>query len=187
MPSNPPHISEQEYLATEQHAIERHEYIAGKIYAMAGASRRHNRIALNIAFALRNATTGTPCEVFAADIKVHAQHSQAYFYPDVVASCAEDESNDYYLEQPCLIVEVTSSSTEWKDYTEKTLAYQQINSLQYYLIVSQDQAQVTVYFRDDQQQWAVTRYTDLGQVMTLSCPQVMSLSLEEIYQGVRLL
>ena len=117
-------ISEADYLAGEQRANIRHEYVDGKVYAMAGTSLRHNDIAMNIAFALRLAARGTPCRVNVSDVKVCAEKPKAYYYPDVMLGCDRDESSKHYLEKPCVIVEITSPSTEWKDRHQKTVAYQ---------------------------------------------------------------
>lgn len=180
---NTAYITEQDYLEGEKTAEFRHEYVDGQIYAMAGTSIRHNDIALNIAFALRAATRGTPCKVNTSDVKVRAQRSKAYYYPDVIVGCQRDEADEYYLEKPCLIVEVTSKSTEWKDFTEKLIAYQKLVSLQVYLIVAQDQPQVTLFYRDAEGAWDVARFDSLEQTITLPCPEA-TLTLADIYEGV---
>lgn len=180
---NQAYITEAEYLEGEKHAEERHEYVNGQVYAMAGTSRRHNRIAFNIAFNLRLASRDNPCDIYLSDVKARAQRSKAYYYPDVIVSCQQDEANDYYLEKPCLIVEVTSKSTEWKDYAEKLIAYQKLASLQVYLIVAQDQPLVTVYYRDAEGGWEVARFDQLDQALTLPCPE-MSLGLADVYEGI---
>lgn len=180
---NEHYISEQDYLDGEQVASVRHEYVAGKVYAMAGASLRHNDIALNTAFALRNAARGTRCRVNVSDVKVRAEKSKAYFYPDVVVSCEAEASTASYVEHPCLIVEVTSKSTEWKDQHEKSLAYRHLTSLQTYLLIAQDRPQVTLYYRDADGAWEVALYEQLEQTITLPCP-AMELSVAAIYEGV---
>lgn len=183
-PDNPSYITEAEYLEGEKLAEERHEYVNGVVYAMAGASRRHGRIAVNFARKLSPIDRqGNPCEIYLSDIKVRAQPSRAYYYPDVVVSCQQDETDDYYLEHPCLIIEITSQSTEWKDFTEKAVAYQKLTSLQVYLIVAQDQPLVTMFYRDTDGGWEVTRFDDLEQVLTLPCPDC-TLTLAAIYEGV---
>lgn len=91
-------ISEQEYLDGEKISDTRHEYIAGYVYAMAGSSKRHAEIALNIASLLKQAARGTPCKTYVSDIKVRASSHKSYFYPDVVLGCESDETDDYYLE-----------------------------------------------------------------------------------------
>lgn len=178
-----PDLTEQDYLAGEKLASVRHEYVDGKVYAMAGTNRRHNQIAFNTAFHLRLASRDKPCDIHLSDVKVRVQHAKAYYYPDVIVSCQPDEADEYYLEKPCLIVEVSSKSTEWKDYTEKALAYQKLSSLQVYLIMSQDQPQVTMYFRDQAGNWEVTRFDGLEQTINLTCPRV-SLALANIYEGI---
>lgn len=182
-PDNPAYISEQEYLEGEKFAEERHEYVDGVAYAMAGASRRHNSIAFNIAFQLRLASRDKPCDIHLSDVKARAQRSKAYYYPDVIVSCEQDEADEYYLEKPCLIVEVTSQATQWKDFTEKAVAYQKLASLQVYLIVAQDQPLVTMYYRDEESGWEVARFDDMGQSLTLPCPD-STLTLAEIYEGI---
>ncbi|MCI5208917.1 MAG: Uma2 family endonuclease, partial [Candidatus Electrothrix sp. ATG2] len=98
-------ISEQEYLDGELVSEVKHEFIDGSVYAMAGASADHGRIAGNLfAAILRHLQEGkTPCEPFLADMKVKT--GKKFFYPDVLVSC-EQEENDYYRNAPLLIVEV---------------------------------------------------------------------------------
>ncbi len=181
---NPAYITEAEYLEGEKIAEERHEYVDGVVYAMAGASRRHGRIAVNFARKLSlTDRQGNPCEIYLSDIKVRATRSKAYYYPDVLVGCSADESDTHCLEKPCLIVEVTSKSTQWKDFTEKAVAYQKLASLQVYLIVAQDQPLVTMYYRDAESGWEVARFDDLEQALTLPCPE-STLTLAEIYEGV---
>ena len=176
-------LSEAEYLAGEQVAKERHEYVDGRVYAMAGTSLRHNDIALNIAFILRAASRNTDCFVNVSDVKVRIESAKAFYYPDVVASCERSDNEAYYLDSPCLIVEVTSKSTAWKDQHEKVVAYQKLASLQTYLIVAQDTVQVTVYFRDETGAWDVALYDNLEQMINLPCPKT-PLRLLEIYEAI---
>jgi Uma2 family endonuclease len=181
---NAAYITEADYLEGEKIAEVRHEYVDGQVYAMAGTSRRHNRIAVNFArkLALMD-RQGNPCEIYLSDVKVRAQRAKSYYYPDVIVGCQSDETDEYYLEKPCLIVEVTSKSTEWKDYAEKLIAYQKLASLQVYLIVAQDQPLVTMYYRDAETGWEVARFDELAQALTLPCPEC-TLTLVDIYEGV---
>ena len=96
--------------------------------------------------------------------------------------CEEDEENDYYLEKPCLIVEVTSASTMRKDYLEKALSYQSIDSLKAYLIVSQDKPQVDMLVRNAESGWDLQQFNDLDDVLELPCLE-MPLTLEAVYSG----
>lgn len=180
------YITEAEYLEGEKLAEERHEYIDGRIYAMAGASKRHNRIAGNCYRAFMDKGNGQ-CEAFMGDLKVRAStQRKTYYYPDVVVGCAEDDNADeYYLEKPCLIVEVSSDSTIRKDYLEKALAYQAIPSLQAYLIVAQDKPLVDMLARNAEGSWDLHQFDRLKDEISLPCLD-MTLSLQTIYLGVNL-
>jgi Uma2 family endonuclease len=179
------YITEQEYLEGEKLAKERHEYVDGKVYAMAGTSRRHNRIAVNIVRKLPLANhKGQLCEINSSDVKVRVGKRKTYYYPDVVVGCDADDTNPYYLEKPCLIVEVTSKSTEWKDRHEKAVVYQSLESLQAYMVVSQEKPHVTLYYREeDDGSWWVTALESMDQTITLKCPET-TLTLADIYDGI---
>lgn len=177
-------LSETAYLAAEKTAEIRHEYQNGKVYAMAGSSKRHNRIAMNCAMYLGLAARQSPCQVYASDVKVRCEKRNSYYYPDVVVGCAEDDTtDDYYLEKPCLIVEVTSNSTARKDYLEKSLAYQAIPSLQAYLIVAQDKPLVDMLVRDESGAWTLQQYEHLTDVIPLPCVE-LTLSVAMLYEGL---
>lgn len=85
-------VSEADYLAGEPLSEVRHEYVAGHIYAMAGAGKAHNTIALNIATRLRNHLRGTPCRSYIADMKVKVERASAFYYPDVVVTCSDRDT-----------------------------------------------------------------------------------------------
>ena len=114
----------------------RHEYVGGMVHAMTGASRRHNRISLNIARKLADAAEGTPCRVYISDMKVLTPDDLGY-YPDVMVACGSAPEDEYLETDPCLIVEVLSPNTESKDRREKLVAYMKIPSLRTYLILDQ--------------------------------------------------
>ena len=89
-------ISADDYLHVEKVAKVKHEYLDGRIYAMAGASERHNRIAVNIAFQLRGAARGKSCGVFISDMKVRERGSNIFYYPDVMLVCDPEDDHPYY-------------------------------------------------------------------------------------------
>jgi len=86
------YISEREYLEGEKLSPLKHEYINGQVYAMAGGSKRHNNITLNIAFALRAGAKSSLCCVYSSDITVRVKNRKSYYYPDLVVGC--DDSDD---------------------------------------------------------------------------------------------
>ena len=136
-------ISEQEYLEGELLSDAKHEFIDGTVYAMAGASADHGRIAGNLfaAFLRHLQERQSPCEPFQADMKVKT--GKKFFYPDVLVSCQQEE-NDYYRNAPLLIVEVVSQSTRKTDNTIKRLSYQNMPSLEEYVLIEQDFVDVEV-------------------------------------------
>ena len=117
------HVSEADYLSGEELPGTRHEYVDGQIFAIAGATKTHGTIALNIGVALRAQLRGTPCRAWVADMKVNVATARSYYYPDVVATCADEDlrldSPQSFVTAPKLIVEVLSPSTaktdRWKN------------------------------------------------------------------------
>ena len=142
-------ISVEEYLEGERDGRERHEYIGGAVYAMAGASEDHNVISLNLAFALRTHLSGKPCKVNVADVKVRLEISkeEVFYYPDVMVACDPRNTDPYFKRFPQVLIEVLSPQTEQTDRREKFLSYIQIETLQEYVLVAQDRMEVTVFRR----------------------------------------
>lgn len=153
------YTSEADYLAMEAQSPVRHEYVAGQIYAMTGASLRHNVIALNLATALRTHLRGSPCRAFFSDARLHIAKQQSYYYPDVMVTCdprhLQLTSADTLIETPRLIVEVLSISTEATDRREKLLAYRSLPSLLEYVLVSQEAPRIEVHRRQGDIGWEV--------------------------------
>ena len=176
-------LSVPDYLAGEDGADIRHEYIDGQLYAMTGASDRHGLITGNILAALRPLIRGTPCQLFANDMKVRLNISRQdiFYYPDLLLSCDPTDRETYYRSRPCLLVEVLSDSTARIDSREKLFAYQTIPSLKEYLLVSQATRLVQIYRR--RQDWARESCTQ-GSI-TLDC-LAYDLPLEVIYEDVPL-
>jgi len=136
-------ISVEDYLQGELISDIKHEYIDGHVYAMAGASTNHGRIASNVSGELRQHLKNLPRDVLIADFKVNVNRHK-FFYPDVVVICDSNNADVYYTEKPLLIVEVLSNSTQRKDRTLKRLAYQSLPSLQEYVLIEQDFVDVEV-------------------------------------------
>jgi Uma2 family endonuclease len=180
-------LSEIDYLTGERVSTLRHEYIAGEVFAMAGGSKAHNTIALNLALLLRTGLRGHGCQVFMADMRVRIAAQASYYYPDVVATCAASDlapdAPPESLDAPCLIIEVLSRSTEAIDRREKWLAYQQIASLAEYVLVDQEQRRVEVLRRAGTD-WQRTIADASGDVLTLMHPShPCQFSLADIYEG----
>ncbi|MGB7518348.1 MAG: Uma2 family endonuclease [Spirulinaceae cyanobacterium] len=177
-------LTVEDYLDTEKHSKTRHEYVDGRIFAMAGASEEHNLIAGNLYTALRSNLRGTSCRTFVSDmkVKVSIQKADIFYYPDLLVTCDPDDNERYYKTSPNLIVEVLSNSTETTDKREKRLNYQTIESLQEYVLISQDEIRVEVYRRNDQNNWSVET---LGKDDKLQLNSVgLTLTMAEIYEDV---
>lgn len=172
-------ISAEDYLQGELISETKHEYIDGYVYAMAGTSINHGRITNNLARELGQHLKNLPCDVLTADFKVNVNHRK-FFYPDVVVMCNHDNGNDYYTENPILIVEVLSNSTQRKDRTLKRLAYQSLPSLQEYVLVEQDFVEVEVSRRSAN--WDSHHYFWGDEVYFASLD--LTLPMAEIYRRV---
>lgn len=179
-------MSEADYLAAEDKAAGKSEYVAGEVYAMAGASERHNRIALNIAFHLRAATRGHACRAFMADMKLRVAAHHAYYYPDAMLVCDPADDHPLYKTAPCFVAEVLSPSTAAIDQREKWLHYRSIASLRYYLMADSDRAAARLLLRDAEA-W---REQTLGAEdrVAIDCNgAALALSLADIYEDTGLL
>ncbi|MGI8640597.1 MAG: Uma2 family endonuclease [Pyrinomonadaceae bacterium] len=145
----------EEYLALEEKAEYRSEYENGEVVAMAGGSLDHTRIISNIDRFFGNKLKKI-CESVTTDVKVRVENYRKFYYPDVLVICGEpkfyQKRNDT-ITNPILIVEVLSDSTEAKDRGEKFAAYQTLETLQEYILVSQDKAKVEQFKREDDGSW----------------------------------
>lgn len=181
------YLTPTEYLAFERKATTRHEYLAGEIVAMSGASFDHNFITGDIFGELRAQLRDGRCKAAASDMRVKVSKTGSYFYPDVVVFCgepqAEDSTSDTLL-NPALIIEVLSPSIEARDRGEKFWHYQQLASLQEYILVSQDQVCVEHYLREGTY-WLRTEFRELEDVMSLPSIEC-ELCLRDIYTSVDL-
>lgn len=175
-------LSVEDYLRLEETSSVRHEYVAGAIYALAGASKRHNRLAGNFFARLLRAAEDGPCRIYMSDVKLRAAEDLVY-YPDVMAACGPEDDDPLVEHAPCLVVEVTSPSTEVIDRREKLAAYKRIPSLEAYVIVHQDRRRVERHWRDEEGTWWDADLLDEGRV-PLPCPEV-ELTMDNVYEGVR--
>ena len=184
------YLTPEEYITLERKAlpdaeIVRSEYLDGEIIAMSGASYAHNLITANISGELRNRLKGSGCVVFANDMRVSIPSATSYFYPDVGVVCEEPRFEDDIFDtllNPIVIVEVLSPSTEAYDRGDKFAHYRQLQSLQEYILVSQDKVRVDHYVRHAAQ-WILTDFQKLDQQLPLTSIQC-ELPVQEIYESV---
>ena len=172
------YISVDDYLVGELASQVRHEYVDGELYAMVGASDRHGLITVNLA-SLLSQRLPDRCQVFASDMKVRIQvaEREVFYYPDVLVSCDLRDREPYYRQYPCLVIEVLSPHTARLDRFEKFMFYRDLDSLEEYLLVSQDYRQVEVFRRAEQ--WDRIRYTK-GEIPLRSVD--LAIPIDEIYR-----
>ncbi|OAI11080.1 hypothetical protein A1507_20930 [Methylomonas koyamae] len=153
------HFSAEDYLTWEETQAEKHEFVAGEVFAMTGARQDHVVVSLNIASALKQRLRGTPCRAYMADLKLKVEAADAFFYPDVMVSChPSDLGNQQYISNPSLIVEVLSDSTADYDRGGKFVAYRKLESLREYLIVDIDARRVECFRRTADNDWLLHDY-----------------------------
>ena len=164
----------EEYLEFEKTSEVRHEFVDGKLFAMAGDSREHYRIVRNLTRALED--VGSNCEIAMEALRVRVHENGGYRYPDVVVSC-DPGTEKYYLENPCFIAEVLSESTAHTDHNAKLEEYTRLPSLKRYAIISSDLRRVILYKRTENG-WTV-EILEQGEI-DIPCLNT-TVTLEQIY------
>lgn len=177
-------VSVPDYLHGESTAKQKHEYIDGVVYAMAGGTVQHSRIASNTTGSLYSQLRGHKCQVFNSDIKIRVRMSRGtrFYYPDASVVCQPNADNDSFHDAPVVLVEVISESTRRTDEYEKREAYLSIDSLCVYVLVEQTSAAALVYRRTDS---GFDREVFMGTDAVIPLPEIKcELALKELYQNV---
>ena len=176
----------EEYLAIERQSEIKHEYFAGEMFAMVGASKRHNLITANIIRILGNQLLERPCNVYPSDMRVKVNATGKYTYPDVVVACEEeqfdDAENDTLL-NPVVVIEVLSEPTEAYDRGKKFEQYQFIESLTAALLIAQGPFRIEQYVRHSDREWRYSEYHDADDVVKISVINC-ELTLKDVYAKV---
>jgi Uma2 family endonuclease len=175
-------LSVEDYLEFEMGSTTRHEYVAGEIFAMCGASVAHNLIIGNVHRAFANHLHGGPCRTFLSGYKVRLKinRDEFLYYPDVMVACGREGVEKYFLRNPKVIIEVLSPSTEGTDRREKFINYRRIPTLEEYILIAQDTPEVTIHRRSTE--WKPTVLTALeaiGEIQSIE----LSLPLAQVYDG----
>ncbi len=180
---NTNNIPPEEYLAREELSPIKHEYINGQVYAMAGASDAHVTISLNLASALRSYLRGSGCRVYMSDMKAYIETTNTFYYPDVMVTCdARDKALTNHKKYPCLIVEVLSDSTEAFDRGDKFANYQQLPTLQEYVLINQKRQRLECFRRNAEGLWVLHTYTQGSEIHLASID--FRTSIDNLYEDV---
>ncbi|WP_426992261.1 Uma2 family endonuclease [Methylomonas sp. CM2] len=152
-------FSAEEYLAWEETQAEKHEFVAGEVFAAPEVQRDHVIATGNIMVALKLRLRGTPYRPYISQLKLRVEAADAFFYPDVMVSCHPgDLGNQQYISNPSLIVEVLSESTADYDRGGKFVAYRKLESLREYLIVDIEARRVECFRRTADNDWLLHDY-----------------------------
>lgn len=180
-----PHfVSVEAYLAAEELAETKSEYIEGWVRAMPGTTLRHNRVKFNCGLNLGIALKGRPCQPYDSDTKVRIRRKgrTRFYYPDMQVVCESNEPTEVFQDLPVLIIEVLSPSTRRYDLDEKMNAYLSIPSLQCYIALEQHQPIATVMLRSE---GGFLRQLIEGIEHTVDLPFLgCGLAMSDIYDGV---
>jgi Uma2 family endonuclease len=176
-------ISVEEYLAFEEDSRVKHEYVAGRVYAMTGTTRAHNHIILNLAASIKSHLRGGPCSVYAAELRTYIKvdREEFFYYPDVVVSCDDKSGEPKRIDDAKLVIEVLSPSTEAVDRREKRLNYRNIPTLEEYVLISQRSPEITFHRRSSG--WHPHACTALQGVAEFRSIQ-LAVPLRQIYEKV---
>jgi Uma2 family endonuclease len=175
----------EQYLALEEKAEYKSEYVNGYIFKMAGGTEAHITISFNATKLFADRLRGK-CRAYQSDMKVWVEEVGTYFYPDVTVVCGErrfHKGQRDIVENPILLVEVLSQSTKEYDKNDKFFTYQHIESFQEYVLISQNQPAVQQYIRQTDGGWKYKATIGLNSKVYFESVDA-TLSLQDIYDLV---
>lgn len=176
-------FSAADYLAWEPAQLDRHEYIDGEVFAMAGAEDRHVTVAGNLYIALRQHLSSSPCRTYMSDMRLHVAAANSYFYPDVLVTCsALDLASPMVKTEPKLIAEVLSPSTAAYDRGLKFSHYRRIASLEEYVVIDLDTRSTDCYRKGADGLWVLHPFARGEAVLLASV--ALELSAERLFAEV---
>jgi Uma2 family endonuclease len=182
-------ISPEEYLSIERRATYRSEYLNGEMFAMAGATRQHNRISSNVVSEINQHIKPRDCNVYSSDLRVHVPSTGYFTYPDIVITCGKEEFTDTHndiLVNPLVVIEILSDSTASIDRGRKFEQYRELASFVEYLLIEQRTPHIEQYIFHDSQEWRYRDIRGIDEQVTIQAIDC-TLLLRDIYHKVDLL
>lgn len=180
------YITQQEYLDLERNALDKHGYYKGEIFAMSGASFKHNLIESNIRLALGIFLKDKDCNEFGSNLRIHIPSNTLYTYPDIIVLCDEPEFADEEFDtitNPSVIIEILSPSTANYDRGAKFDLYREIESLQEYLLIDSTSVHTVLYVKNADNTWTLSETKDMAGSIVI--PSIdFTISIADIYNGV---
>jgi Uma2 family endonuclease len=181
-------LTEQEYLDFEKTSDGKHEFFNGEIFAMSGASHRHNKIFSNIFIALGISLKGKPCQPYGSDLRVHVPQNSLYTYPDITIVCGDfipSEKDTDTIVQPSVLIEILSPSTRNYDRGDKFKLYRDIPSLKEYILIDSESVSVEAFHLNANNHWELEELKKTKNSLRFHSLNI-SLSLDDIYEGTKL-
>jgi Uma2 family endonuclease len=178
-------LTEEQYMEIERTADCRSEFFDGAMFAMSGGTSAHSWIKMNLAAGLHTRLRETACSAFDSDLKVKVAATGLITYPDFSIACGSDArpGRELILKNPVVLIEVLSPTTEAYDRGGKFHHYQQIPSLQEYILVSQSKPLVERYVRQSDGTWSLHNYVGLEGALVIGAAGI-EIPLREIYDRV---
>jgi len=181
-------FSQEEYLQWEKDTDSKHEFFRGEIFAMSGASRRHNKLFSNLFIEIGVRLKGKPCQPYGSDMRIHIPQNTLYTYPDISIICGEpimSETDQDSIIEPKVIIEILSRSTKNYDRGDKFKLYRDIPSLKEYLLVDSDSISIEAFRINDKGNWELEEIKSAGGLLNI--PSVgVEIPLTDIYNGSKL-
>ena len=181
-------LTVEEYLQFERESPEKHEYYQGEIFAMAGASPRHNVIFSNLFIAIGTQLKGSPCKPYGSDLRIHIPENTLYTYPDISIICGEiilSEADADTAVLPVVLIEILSPGTKDYDRGGKFRLYRDIPSLKEYIVIDSESISIEVFRINGKGYWELEEYRFIENTLIIRTVE-LSLPLKEIYEGTKL-
>jgi Uma2 family endonuclease len=181
-------LTVEEYLHLEKQSSQKYEFYKGEVFAMSGASARHNIISKNLMRDLGNALKGHPCQPYGSDFRVHIPENTLYTYPDISIVCGDiisSEADEESFLHPTIIIEILSPSTKNYDRGEKFKLYRDIPTLKEYILVDSESINIEAWRINEKNKWELHEYNTLNQQLHLPTLS-LTIPLTDVYEGTKL-
>jgi Uma2 family endonuclease len=179
-------ISAEAYLANEKAALEKHEFYKGEVFAMSGASLKHNQIFSKIFISIGNKLKGNRCRPYGSGLRIHIPKNSLYTYPDISIICGDPELTGEQFDtavNPSVIIELLSKSTRNYDKGEKFTLYRDIDSLKEYILIDTEKIHVEKHLRFADNSWQLTEFKNIENIFTINTINIQ-VALNSIYEGL---
>ncbi|MGC4099865.1 Uma2 family endonuclease [Ferruginibacter sp.] len=181
------YISAEDYLEAERNAAEKHEYYQGEVFAMSGASVKHNIIQMNVAEQLRSKLRGKNCKPFGSDLRIHIPENTLYTYPDFFIICGDlqltDKNHPDTVTNPTVIIEILSKSTRDYDRGTKFTLYRSIETLKEYVLIDSLSVSIEVFSKNENNSWSLREYKKITETF-ISSALNLAIPLQVIYEEI---